>query len=92
MAGAAGADRAGRKGFAPVPLAYRLEQSSAVAEWNFELLEIPIGEIAEHVEVNLVVPKGFLVLAEAETAEPFTDFHDRAKTPETISSAMGNFA
>ena len=82
----------GWKGFAPVPLAYRLEQPSAVAERDFELLEIPIGEIAEHVEVNLVVPKRFLVLAEAETAEPLADFHDRAKAPETMSSAMGNIA
>ena len=44
-------------------------------------MEVAIGEVGEHVEINLVFAKLFLVLAEAEATEPYADIHDRALTP-----------
>jgi hypothetical protein len=41
-------------------------------------LEVAIGEIGEHVEIDLVFSKLFLVSAEAETAKPTADIHGRA--------------
>jgi len=43
-----------------------------------EFLEVAFGKIGEHVEVDPVLSKLFLVSTEAETAEPYADVHDRA--------------
>ena len=59
-------------------LRYRPQQSSAVAERDAEFLEVAVGEISEHIEIDLVLSKLFLVSTEAETAEPPADIHDRA--------------
>ena len=59
-------------------LRYRPEHSSSVADRDAEFLEVAIGQIGENVETDLVVLKLFLVSAEAETAEPHADIHDRA--------------
>jgi hypothetical protein len=40
-------------------------------------LEVAIGEIGEHVEVDLVFSKLFPVSAKAETAKPPADIHGR---------------
>jgi hypothetical protein len=41
-------------------------------------LEVAIGEIGEHIEIDLVVSEIGLVLAKAETAKPPADIHGRA--------------
>ena len=56
----------------------RLQQSSAVAERQSELLEVAVSEIGEHLHVDRIVAKGGLVLVEAETAKPPADIHGRA--------------
>jgi hypothetical protein len=40
-------------------------------------LEVAIGKIGEHVEIDLVFSKLFLVSTEAKTTEPHADIHDR---------------
>ena len=40
-------------------------------------MEVAIGEIGEHVEIDLVFSKLFLVSTEAKTTEPHADIHDR---------------
>jgi len=57
---------------------YGPQQSFAVAERDAELFEVAVGEVGEHVRVDLVVSKLLPVLTEAETAQPFADIHSRA--------------
>ena len=59
-------------------LRYRPQQSSAVAERDAEVLQVAIGEIGEHVEIDPAFSKAFLVSTEFETTEPHADIHDRA--------------
>jgi hypothetical protein len=61
-----------------VELRYRPEQSSTVAKRDAEFLEVAVGKIGEHVDIDLTFSKLFLVSTEAETAEPHADIHDRA--------------
>ena len=61
-------------------LRYRPEYSSAVADRDAEFFEVPVGQVSENIGTNLIVLKLFLVSAEAETAEPEADVHDRALT------------
>jgi hypothetical protein len=58
-------------------LRYCPKQSPTVAERDAELSEVAIGKIGEHVEIDLVFSKFFLVSTEAKTTEPHADVHDR---------------
>ena len=58
-------------------LRYRFQEPSAVAKRDAEFLEVAFGEISEHVKVDLVLAKPFLVLTKTEAAEPPADIHDR---------------
>jgi hypothetical protein len=58
----------------------RPEHSFSVADRDAEFLEVAIGQVSENIGTNLIVLKLFLVSAEAETAEPHADVHDRALT------------
>jgi hypothetical protein len=55
-------------------------------------LEVAIGKIGEHVEIDLVFSKLFLVSTEAKTTEPHADIHDRVlargeTTPDPLVNA-----
>ena len=47
-------------------LRYRFEEPSAVAKRDAEFLEVAVGEISEHVQIDLVLAKPFLVLTKTE--------------------------
>jgi hypothetical protein len=53
----------------------RPQQSFAVAERNSELFEVAVGEIGEHIHIDLTVSKLILVLPEAEIAKPHPHVH-----------------
>ena len=57
-------------------LRYRFEEPPAVAERDAEFLEVAVGEISEHVQIDLVLAKPFLVLTKTEASEPPADIHD----------------
>ena len=87
---AAGAGRSAARRLGRGKLRYRPQESSAVAERDAEFLEVAVGEIGEHVEIDPVLPERLLVSAEPETAEPHADIHDRALAPEATPDPLVN--
>ena len=49
-----------------------------MAERDAELFEVAIVEIGEHIQINLIIAKLFLVLIQAATAKPLADVHSHA--------------
>src|SRR5208283_3719977 len=68
----------GRWRFSRRELRYGLQQSLAVAERDAELFKVAIAKIGEHIQINFIVAKLFLVLTQAATAKPFVDVHSHA--------------
>ena len=72
-------------------LRYRFQQSSAVAKRDAEFLEVAVGEISEHVQIDLVLAKPFLVLTKTEAEEPPADIHDhRSRRGEATPDPLVN--
>ena len=61
----------------------------AVAERDAEFLEVAIGEIGEHVEIDLVVSEIGLVLAKADRVQPLGDVHRRSTHGSTPMMVPG---
>jgi hypothetical protein len=57
---------------------YSPKQASAVTDRDAEFLEVAIGQVREDVDADVIIFKLLLVSAQAQTAKPHPDIHDRA--------------